>query len=145
MEDLAGLRVRHPAMAAVMALAAGSLLGVPPLLGFWGKLYLFIAGLGANQISLVVIAGLNSAISAWYYLRLIALPIKNKPTPQSETITANPYPWPRIAGIVTAALTLVLPIFVGSLIKASNAATQTTQGSPMVQGGRAVHTANAGK
>lgn len=125
MEDLAGLRVKHPAMAAVMALAAGSLLGVPPLLGFWGKLYLFIAGVQADQIALVVIAGLNSAISAWYYLRLIALPIMNKPTAQSETITANPHAWPRIAGIITAAMAVLLPIFVGQLIRASQEATES--------------------
>jgi NADH-quinone oxidoreductase subunit N len=124
MEDLAGLRAQHPAMAAVMALAAGSLLGVPPLLGFWGKLYLFIAGVQAEQIALVVIAGLNSAISAWYYLRLIALPIMNKPTAQSETITANPHPWPRLAGIVTAALVVLLPLLVGRLVKASRQATE---------------------
>ena len=125
MEDLAGLRVKHPMMAAVMALAAGSLLGVPPLLGFWGKLYLFIAGIQAEQIALVVIAGLNSAISAWYYLRLIALPIMNKPTAQSETIAANPFAWPRVAGVVTAALTLLLPIFVGQLVRASREATES--------------------
>ncbi len=129
MEDLAGLRVRHPAMAAVMAIAAGSLLGVPPLLGFWGKLYLFIAGVQAGQIVLVVIAGINSAISAWYYLRLVALPIMNKPTAQSETITANPYPWPRIAGIITAILVVLLPIFVGQLITASREATETFTGA----------------
>lgn len=123
MEDLAGLRVKHPAMAAVIAIAAGSLLGVPPLLGFWGKLYLFIAGVQAGQIALVVIAGLNSAISAWYYLRLVALPIMNKPTAQSETITANPYPWPKVAGVITALLVVLLPIFVGQLVKASREAT----------------------
>jgi NADH-quinone oxidoreductase subunit N len=137
MEDLAGLRVKHPAMAAVMALAAGSLLGVPPLLGFWGKLYLFIAAVQADQIALVVVAGLNSAVSAWYYLRLIALPIMNKPTAQSETIAANPYPWPRVAGIVTAALLVLLPIFVGSLVKASEEATAGTNDE--------VRTADAGK
>src|SRR5262245_54358978 len=71
MDDLAGLSAKHPGMAVVMALASGSLLGVPPLLGFFGKLYLFIAGVEADQIVLVVIAGLNSAISAVYYLGLI--------------------------------------------------------------------------
>ncbi|MCH2139302.1 MAG: NADH-quinone oxidoreductase subunit N, partial [Phycisphaerales bacterium] len=37
-EDLAGLRLRHPMMASALAVSAGSLLGFPPLLGFWGKL-----------------------------------------------------------------------------------------------------------
>jgi NADH:ubiquinone oxidoreductase subunit 2 (subunit N) len=81
----------------------------------------------------VLIAGVNSAISAWYYLRLIALPIMNKPTAQSETITANPYPWPRVAGIITAALVVLLPIGLGQLVKASREATQPQATSDGVQ------------
>ncbi len=119
MEDLAGLRVKHPVMAIVMALASGSLLGIPPLLGFFGKLYLFIAGVEAGQIPLVVIAGLNSAISAWYYLRLIAMPIMSKPSAQAETIVSNPHKWPRIAGIVTAIAVVALPLLLSPLFKAS--------------------------
>ncbi|MCI0362834.1 MAG: NADH-quinone oxidoreductase subunit N [Phycisphaerales bacterium] len=123
MEDLAGLRIKHPGMAVVMAIASGSLLGVPPLLGFFAKLYLFIAGIQAGQIVLVVIAGLNTAISAWYYLGLVTLPIMAKPSAQSETIVRSPFPWPRIAGIVTAVAVVVLPLFLGPLIRASQAAT----------------------
>jgi NADH-quinone oxidoreductase subunit N len=135
MDDLAGLRVKHPGMAVVMALSAGSLLGVPPLLGFWGKLYLFIAGVQAGQVVLVVIAGVNSAISAWYYLRLIDLPIMKKPSAQSETIVRGPFSWPRIAGIVTAAAVVVLPVFTGALFKASQEATnaKTAGATPMTR------------
>lgn len=128
MDDLAGLRVRHPGMAVVMALAAGSLLGVPPLLGFWGKLYLFIAGVDAGQIALVVIAGLNSAISAWYYLRLIALPIMSKPSAQAETITPYPFKSPRVAGFATAALVVLLPVFIGPLFRVADATTNARTG-----------------
>lgn len=122
MEDLAGLRVRHPLMAAVMAIAAGSLLGIPPLLGFWGKLYLFIAGIAAGHIALVVIAGLNSAISAWYYLRMISLPIMSRPSAKGETIVSNPWPWPRVAGVVTAVLTIIVPLAMRPLSNASREA-----------------------
>jgi hypothetical protein len=58
---------------------------------------------------------------------VIALPIMNKPTAQSETIAANPYSWPRVAGVVTAALTLLLPIFVGQLVRASREATESPE------------------
>ncbi|MHC4429137.1 MAG: hypothetical protein ACYS0D_11145 [Planctomycetota bacterium] len=51
-------------------MAALSLIGFPPLLGFAGKLSLFIAGVEAGRLPLVVIAAVNSAISAFYYLRL---------------------------------------------------------------------------
>jgi NADH-quinone oxidoreductase subunit N len=125
MEDLAGLRIRHPGMAVVMAIASGSLLGVPPLLGFWGKLYLFISGIEAQQVPLVVIAGVNSAISAWYYLRLVALPIMSKPSAQAETIERSPFSWPRIAGVATAVAVVVLPVFVNRLFTESEEATST--------------------
>jgi NADH-quinone oxidoreductase subunit N len=124
LDDLAGLRQRHPMMAAVMAISAGSLLGVPPLLGFIGKLYLFIAGVQAGQIPLVIVAGINSAISAWYYLRLIGLPILAKPTAQSETIIRGPAVWSRIAAILTAAAVVILPIFSNRILEASAGATK---------------------
>jgi formate hydrogenlyase subunit 3/multisubunit Na+/H+ antiporter MnhD subunit len=123
MDDLAGLRHRHRLMAIVMAVAAGSLLGVPPLLGFIGKVYLFVAGVEAGQVALVVIALLNSAVSAWYYLQLVRLPILYKPTAQSETIVRGPAFWPRLSGAIMAAALVVLPFFAGALIDASAAAT----------------------
>lgn len=122
--DLAGLARRHPLMATAMALSAGSLIGLPPLLGFWGKLYLFLGGIEAGQIALVVIACVNSAISAWYYLRLVGLPVLSPPTPQAEAVVAGPSIWPRVAAIAGAVAILVLPLLVQPLIEASQAATQ---------------------
>ena len=116
LDDLAGLRQRHPAMAVVVAITAGSLIGFPPLLGFVGKLYLFIAGIQADHLPLVIIAGLNSAVSAWYYLRLAGMPILAKPTARSETIEASPSVWPRIAGVLSAVSLIVLVFFSQRLI-----------------------------
>ena len=123
LEDLAGLRHRYPAMAVAMAVAAGSLIGFPPLLGFVGKLYLFIAGVEAGQIALVVIAGVNSAISAFYYLRLVGMPILAQSTPQSETVVARPGMWPRVAALVMAISIVVLPLFAQRLFEASEVVT----------------------
>lgn len=123
-EDLAGLRARHPAMAAMLAIGAGSLIGLPPLLGFWGKLYLFAAGIEAGQVLLVVIAAVNSGVSVWYYLRLISEPLVSAPNARSETIGAVPSPWPKIASIVTAVGLVVVPFFLASLIAASKTATR---------------------
>jgi NADH-quinone oxidoreductase subunit N len=123
-EDLAGLRARHPAMAAMLAIGAGSLIGLPPLLGFWGTLYLFAAGIEAGQVVLVVIAAVNSGVSVWYYLRLISEPLVSAPSARSETIGAVPSPWPKIASIVTAVGLVVVPFFLASLISASKTATR---------------------
>jgi len=122
-DDLVGLRQRHPAMACALALCAGSLLGFPPLLGFIAKLYLFIAGFQAGQAPLIVIAGLNSAISAWYYLYIVKLSLLDSPTVRSDTIDRSPVVWSRWAAILTALAVLLLPIFAGRLIDAAGRAT----------------------
>ncbi len=114
-EDLAGLRQKHPGISAAMAITSGSLLGFPPLLGFWGKLALFVAGVASGHVVLVIIAGLNSAISAWYYLRLVGLPLMAEPTERSETIDRVDAPWARIAAIGLAASMVLLPIFLAGI------------------------------
>ena len=129
MDDLAGLRLKHPMMAIVMAVASGSLLGIPPLLGFWGKFLLFMAGVEAGHVPLVVIAGLNSAISAWYYLRMIALPIMSEPSAQAQTIVPNPFRWPRVAGVIAAVAVVLLPAFLQPLFVASQEAGQVEEAS----------------
>ncbi|MCK4340993.1 MAG: NADH-quinone oxidoreductase subunit N [Phycisphaerae bacterium] len=77
--DVAGLIRREPGLALLLALALFTLMGLPPTPGFWGKLSLFGSALAAAQlwddprlIVLVVIAVLNSALAAAYYLRVIA-------------------------------------------------------------------------
>jgi NADH-quinone oxidoreductase subunit N len=116
MDEIAGLSKKHPAMAWALALCCGSLLGFPPLLGFIGKLLLFIAGVQAGMVPLVVIAGLNSAISGWYYLQLIGLPILKGTTSRSEVVVASPSPWPRVAALGTGVAVAVLPLFAQPLI-----------------------------
>lgn len=72
LDDLDGLASRHPAIAAVLLIAVLSLIGIPPLAGFIGKVYLFGSAIKEGYIVIVVIAVLNSAMSAAYYLRISA-------------------------------------------------------------------------
>ena len=67
-----GIAERFPALAAAMAVFMLSLSGIPPLAGFFGKFLIFKAAVEAGWSWLVVIAVLNSAISAYYYLRVVA-------------------------------------------------------------------------
>ena len=85
-EELAGLARHQPLAAAALAIFMFSLTGIPPLAGFWGKLTLFGSAIqlsAANQTSnsslslwfvgLAVVAALNAAIGAAYYLRIIGV------------------------------------------------------------------------
>ncbi|TLM78041.1 MAG: NADH-quinone oxidoreductase subunit N [Actinobacteria bacterium] len=69
--DLSGLVTRRPWAAWALAAWLLSLVGVPPLWGFFGKLYLFSTAYGAGQVALVVLALAMSAVSAGYYFRVL--------------------------------------------------------------------------
>lgn len=72
LEAFAGLGRRHPWWTAALALSFLSLLGLPPLSGFVGKLEVFKAAIDADQSWLAVVAVLNTVVSLYYYLRVIA-------------------------------------------------------------------------
>ncbi len=68
-----GLAQRHPGLALAMAVFMFSLAGVPPTLGFWGKLYILQAAVKANLIGLSVVAVLTSLMGLYYYLRVVVV------------------------------------------------------------------------
>ncbi|MBU2471967.1 MAG: NADH-quinone oxidoreductase subunit N, partial [Bacteroidetes bacterium] len=72
-EDYAGLSTKHPFLAAMMAIFMLSFIGIPPFAGFFGKYYVFAAAINANLTWLVIIGVLMSAVSAYYYLRLVVM------------------------------------------------------------------------
>ena len=121
LEDLAGLRVRHPWLAWSMAICAISLIGIPPLVGFFGKLALFGAAIENSQMALVVIAAVNTAISAYYYLQLVGVPMLGQPNARTQAVQLVPDPWPRRAALFCAASILILP-FVAERIYSAAAA-----------------------
>ncbi|MCA3249004.1 MAG: NADH-quinone oxidoreductase subunit N [Rhodospirillaceae bacterium] len=68
--QLRGLSATHPAWAGALALFIVSLAGIPPLAGFWGKLYLLLAVFGQGYVLLTLIALLATVIGAFYYLKV---------------------------------------------------------------------------
>ncbi|WP_048647604.1 NADH-quinone oxidoreductase subunit NuoN [Nitratireductor soli] len=72
-DDLAGLSSTNPMMATVMTILMFSLAGIPPLAGFWGKWYVFLAAINAELYALAVIGVLASVVGAYYYLRIIKI------------------------------------------------------------------------
>jgi len=71
LDEVAGTGRSMPAVAFAMTLAMLSLTGIPPLAGFWGKFYLFTAIVDAGYTWLAIVAVVMSAVSAFYYLRVV--------------------------------------------------------------------------
>ena len=71
--DLQGLSRTHPMLALGMLVMMFSMAGIPPLAGFFGKWYVFLAAVNAGLIPLAIIGVLTSVIGAFYYLRIIRL------------------------------------------------------------------------
>ena len=72
LDDFNGLAVTSPLAAAAMAVFMFSLTGVPPLIGFYGKYYVILAAIQAHLTWLAVVVVIFSAISAYFYLRVVA-------------------------------------------------------------------------
>jgi len=86
--DYAGLGRRSPLLAAALGFALVSLTGIPPTAGFIAKLYIFNAAVESDLVWLVVIAVLNSVISAFYYLRVVRVMFLAD-APSTESIPAS--------------------------------------------------------
>jgi NADH-quinone oxidoreductase subunit N len=78
-DDFAGLAVTHPAAASLFAIFLLSLIGVPPTAGFFAKFYVFKAALDADLVGLTVLGLLNSAVGAYYYLRILVVMYMREP------------------------------------------------------------------
>jgi NADH-quinone oxidoreductase subunit N len=108
--QMAGLAYRQPATAAMMVIFLLSFIGVPLTAGFFGKFYVFKAALDANLVWLTVLGLLNSAVAAYYYLRIIVVMYMHEPSPATEGLQ------PLSAGLRTALVasvvaTVILGIF----------------------------------
>jgi NADH-quinone oxidoreductase subunit N len=108
-EDLAGVGKRHPGAALAFSLFLLSLAGVPPTAGFFAKLYVVRAAIGANLYPLAIILLLNSVLGAYYYLRVMVFMYMREPAPGA------PIARPMKSGYVTAALVMsaVLVVVLG--------------------------------
>jgi len=78
-EDLAGLGWKQPVTAALFSIFLLSLIGVPLTGGFFGKFYIFKAALDAHLVWLAVLGLLNSAVAAYYYLRIMVMMYMSEP------------------------------------------------------------------
>jgi len=118
-QDFTGIAREHPMYALAMAVFMFSLAGVPPTAGFIGKFYAFSAAVKAGYIGLAVIGVLMSAVSAYFYLRVLVVMYMKEPETGPE-YAAGPWGGGVGAGVsislwVCALSILVLGIWPGWL------------------------------
>ncbi len=107
-DDFDGLMQRSPGAAVSMLIFLLSLTGIPPTAGFFGKLYLFGAAIDAGYVWLAVIAVINSAISAFYYLNVVRAMFM---TEEPEGARALGVQWPGALMVANAAAVLGTLVF----------------------------------
>lgn len=112
LESLRGLYHRDPLLGLALFVASLSLLGLPPLAGFWGKYLVFSEAAKAGAWGVLVLALLTSAVSAYYYLALGLAPF------QRGEGQAAPRPLARGVALAVALVLLLLGLFPGSLLPA---------------------------
>jgi len=112
--DLAGIGKRHPAAALALSLFLLSLAGVPPTAGFFGKLYIVRASMGAGLSLLTVILLLNSVIAAYYYLKVMVYMYMREPEPGAPIAVPMRSGYVVAALLLCAALVLLLGLWPGT-------------------------------
>ncbi len=118
-DDLAGLSQTNPYMAACLAILMFSLAGIPPMAGFFGKLFVFRAAIDSGLYSLSIIGVLASVVGAYYYLRIVKIMYLDAPA--EEHIE----PMPRELSLLTgamAAFTLLFFIYPAPLVELADTA-----------------------
>ena len=122
LKDFSGLAVRHPVAAFAMLLFMLSLGGIPPTAGFMGKFWLFSAAIEAGYVWLAVIGVLNSAISLYYYVRVVVFMYLKKETTGSEPSSS---PALTLALAVAVVATIALGVYPRLLFELAEASART--------------------
>jgi NADH-quinone oxidoreductase subunit N len=122
LKDLSGLSARRPAAAFAMLVFMLSLGGIPPTAGFMGKFWLFGAAIESGFVWLAVVGVLNSAISLYYYLRIVVfMYLKKDATATAEATASAPL---TLAMAVALLATLVLGVYPRLLFEVAEASTR---------------------
>jgi len=118
-DNLAGLSQTRPFMAACLAIMMFSLAGIPPMAGFFGKLFVFRAAIDAGLYGLSILGVLSSVVGAYYYLRIVKIMYIDAPSEDDYQ------PMPRELSImagVMAGFALLFFVYPAPLIELSNGA-----------------------
>jgi len=112
--DLKGLNQRSPVLAGVLLVSMFSLTGIPPMVGFYAKLAVLQALIGAGYISIAVIAVLFSLVGAFYYLRIVKMAYFDEP--EGDTLAAPAGVLPNGLMSINGLTIIVLGVLPGGLM-----------------------------
>ena len=145
--DYAGLYQKDPLITLGLSLCLLSLGGIPPMLGFFGKIYLFFAGWADHQYLLVIVGLVTSVISIYYYISVIKMMVVKEPHEASDVVKAYPTIQWNLAGMqpLRAALVgCVVVTAIGGILSSPlfEWASSAVAGTPILQA--ALASANAG-
>lgn len=113
--EYAGLYQKDPLLTLGLSLCLLSLGGIPPLVGFFGKIYLFWAGWQAGLYSLVLLGLITSVISIYYYIRVVKMMVVKEPHEMSESVENYPPIQWNIPGLRPLQVGLIISLLVTSL------------------------------
>jgi NADH-quinone oxidoreductase subunit N len=130
LKDLTGLSTAHPAAAIAMLIFMLSLGGIPPTAGFMGKLWVFGAAIDAGYVWLAVIGVANSALSLYYYIRVVVF--MWSPDPGGETAPLRISPALAAVLIAAAVGTIALGIYPRLLFGLAEVSASTLGAAPAV-------------
>ncbi len=120
-EDYSGMSKRAPLLALGLTLCLISLIGMPPAAGFMAKFYIFSGAVQHGLLWLVVIAVINSVISAYYYLRVVKVMWLGEPVSEEKVSSSGAL---RLALSVSCLGVLLLGVIPGFVMKLAEAAAQ---------------------
>ena len=136
--DYAGLYQKDQLITLGLSLCLLSLGGIPPMLGFFGKIYLFFAGWADEQYLLVSVGLVTSVISIYYYISVIKMMVVTEPKEASDVVKAYPsieWSMKGMSSLKVALIFCVLVTAIGGIISNPlfNFADSAVNGTPLLQ------------
>ncbi|MGL5033081.1 MAG: proton-conducting transporter membrane subunit, partial [Microcystaceae cyanobacterium] len=113
--DYAGLYTKDPLLTLGLSICLLSLGGIPPLAGFFGKIYLFWAGWQAGLYGLVLVGLLTSVVSIYYYIRVVKMMVVKEPHEMSDAVKNYPKIQWNLSGMRPLQVGLILTVIATSL------------------------------
>lgn len=113
--EYSGLYQKDPLLTLALSVCLLSLGGIPPLVGFFGKIYLFWAGWQAGAYGLVIIGLLTSVVSIYYYIRVVKMMVVKEPQEMSKAVRNYPQVRWNLPGMRPIQVAIVLTLVTTSL------------------------------